>query len=69
MDGVDHFRGLMSYESSATEQAIASIESIPESGRGSASFDRALRLVPHVQLARAGWLHRLKGERYENPTD
>lgn len=69
MDRVDHFRGLMAYESWATEQAIASIESVPESGRGSAAFDRALRLIPHVQLARAVWLYRVKGAPYENPTD
>ncbi|MCE7973193.1 MAG: hypothetical protein DYG92_02535 [Leptolyngbya sp. PLA1] len=69
MHRIDHFRGLMAYESWATEQAIASIESVPESARGSASFDRALRLIPHVQLARAVWLHRLKGERYDNPKD
>jgi len=66
---LDHWRGMLAYETWANERAIASLESVPESARTSPAWDRAVRLIPHNQLARQVWLWRLSATAYESPRE
>ncbi len=66
---LDHFRGLLAYETWANAAAIASLETVPAPNRAGPAWDRACRLLPHNQLARRIWLNRIRGEAYESPTE
>ena len=67
--GVTRYRKLLAYEEEANRRVFESLESVPESERRSPPFDRAIRLLPHNQLARGIWLARLEGRPYERPSD
>lgn len=66
---VDYFRGLLACESEANRRAIDSLESIPADRRAGPAYERAMRLIPHCQVARRVWLWRLQGTAYESPTE
>lgn len=67
--GVSRFVRLLAYEVEAGRRALASLDSVPASGRQHACFERAIGVLSHVQLARFVWLARLEGRPYENPKD
>jgi uncharacterized damage-inducible protein DinB len=67
--GVSRYRRLLAYEQEANQRAIVSLESIPPTGQQHASFQRALQILPHNQLARSIWLARLEGRPYEAPKE
>jgi len=69
MDLVEHFRGMLAYETWANGASAASLESVPDQGRLHPSYDRAVRLIPHNLLARKVWLGRLRGEVPELPVE
>lgn len=59
MNLLDHFRGMMKAEAEANRRALESLDSVPLDGRDSPSFQRALEVMAHIQLARHVWLERL----------
>src|SRR2546423_6607282 len=67
--GVARYRRLLAYEQEANRLAFISLESVPDSGRTHASYQRAMQLLPHNQLSRSIWLARLEGRPYEPPKD
>src|SRR5262245_48976511 len=67
--GVTRYRKLLAYEQEANERALVSLDTIPATGRGHASYARAMGILPHNQLARSIWLARLEGKPYEVPQD
>jgi uncharacterized damage-inducible protein DinB len=57
---VDQYRRWFEYEKDAHRKAIASLEGVPEEGRTSESYRKALSLMGHLLAARRMWLHRLE---------
>jgi uncharacterized damage-inducible protein DinB len=62
-----HFRSMLDYEVWANARAIDSLESIPPDRRSGPAFDRAMRLIPHICLARGVWLSRLTATPHTMP--
>jgi len=67
--GIGRFRRQLDAEAWANDLVLQSLATIPESGRASPCFARAMQLLPHIQLARGVWLSRLKGEKYDMPAE
>jgi uncharacterized damage-inducible protein DinB len=69
----EQYRRWFEYEKDAHRKVLASFESVPEEGRRSEPFQKALTLMSHMAAARKAWLNRLGGpvERPANlfPTD
>ena len=54
----DRFRRWYEYEQDSHEKVIASLETIPRTCYGEASFRKAVDLFAHIAAARELWLHR-----------
>ena len=65
----ERYKKLLKFESEANRRTLESLASVPASQREKPQYDRAMQLLPHNLIARRVWLHRVKGETYENPTD
>lgn len=63
---VDQYRRWFEYEKDSHRKALASLESVPEEGRASEPYQKALSLMGHLLAARRIWLHRLDSS-YERP--
>lgn len=57
---VDQYRRWFDYEKDAHRKVLASLETVPEEGRASASYQKALDLMGHLLAARRVWLHRVE---------
>lgn len=66
---VGRYRTLLTFELEANRRTLDSLASVPASQRDKPQYDRAMRLLPHNMIARRVWLHRIKGESYENPEE
>lgn len=66
---VERYQKLLKFESEANRRTLESLASVPASQREKPQYDRAMQLLPHNFIARRVWLHRVKGETYDNPTD
>jgi len=58
---VDRFRHWFAHESHAHAKLFESLESVPDEGRSSAEYLRAVGLAAHLTAARSVWLFRLGG--------
>jgi uncharacterized damage-inducible protein DinB len=56
---IDHFKSLLAYETWANKAALDSLESVPPSARQALTYERALQVMSHNQLARRAWLNRI----------
>jgi uncharacterized damage-inducible protein DinB len=56
---IDRFRRWFDYEKDAHAKVLASLETVPESGRSAPEFQRALAIFGHMIAARRAWLGRL----------
>jgi uncharacterized damage-inducible protein DinB len=70
---VEQYRRWFEYEKDIHRKVLASFESVPDEGRRSEPFKKALTLMSHMVAARQMWLYRFGGpvERPANlfPTD
>ena len=57
---VDQYRRWFEYEKDSHRKALASLETVPEEGRGTEPYQKALNLMGHLLAARRTWLHRLE---------
>ena len=55
----DQYRRWYQYEKDVHRQVLDSLASVPEEGRGSAPYQKALDLMGHIVAARRMWLHRI----------
>lgn len=55
----DAYRRWFEYEKDSHRKVLESLETVPEEGRGSPSYQKALDLLGHIVAARRTWLHRL----------
>lgn len=69
MNSVERYQRLQAYETEATRRALDSLATIPDGNRRGPAYDRAVRLVPHIALARRIWLARLREVPHEMPGD
>jgi uncharacterized damage-inducible protein DinB len=58
---VGRFRHWFEQECDAIDRTIASLGAIPESGRESEEYRKALSILAHVIVARGVWLDRFRG--------
>ena len=56
---VDSFRRWFEYEKDSHRAVLKSLDTVPESGRQSEAYHKALGLVAHIVAARRVWLHRI----------
>ena len=56
---VEQYRRWFAYEKDSHRTVLASFETVPEGGRGSEPFQKAVNTVGHIVAARRIWLHRL----------
>ncbi len=55
---IEQFRRWFQYEEEMVAKTLASLESVPEEGRSTSDFQRALSIMAHVLAARQIWLER-----------
>jgi uncharacterized damage-inducible protein DinB len=63
---VEQYRGWFEYEKDSHRKVLASFETVPEEGRRSEPFQKAMNLMGHIVAARQIWLHRF-GAPVERP--
>ena len=56
---VDQYRRWFEYEKDSHRKVLESLETVPEDGRASEPYRKALNLMGHLVAARRIWLHRL----------
>ena len=59
---VAYFRRLFEYERDSNARSLASLDTVPPSGRERPEFRRALDLHAHIAASRLMWLYRLGAE-------
>jgi uncharacterized damage-inducible protein DinB len=59
---IQHFKTMLAYETWANKAALDSLESVPPSARQALTYERALQVMAHNQLARRAWLNRIHGK-------
>jgi uncharacterized damage-inducible protein DinB len=57
---VDQYRRWFDYEKDSHRKVLESLETVPEEGRASEQYQKALNLMGHLLAARRTWLHRLE---------
>ena len=65
---VDQYRRWFEYEKDSHRKVVASLEAVPEEGRDSEPYLKALRILGHVVAARRTWLFRF-GFTAERPAE
>ncbi len=55
---VEQYRRWFEYEKDSHRQVLDSFETVPEEGRGSEPFQKAMKTMGHIVAARRIWLHR-----------
>ena len=55
---VEQYRRWFTYEKDSYRKVLASFETVPEGGRGSEPFQKAMNTMGHIVAARRAWLHR-----------
>jgi uncharacterized damage-inducible protein DinB len=55
---IEQYRRWFEYEKDSYRKVLDSFETVPERGRGSEAFQKALNILGHVVAARRTWLHR-----------
>ena len=63
---VEQYRQWFEYEKDSHRKVLASFETVPEGGRRSEPFQKAMTLMGHIVAARQTWLHRF-GAPVERP--
>lgn len=66
MSLLEHYRTLYEYEKDCNQKMLAMLESVPETNRGDARFQRAVSLAYHLAAGRQRWLEYMEG-RGANP--
>jgi uncharacterized damage-inducible protein DinB len=56
----EQYRRWYTYEKEIHQKVLASLETIPESGRSSGAYLKIVELLAHLVAARRMWLHRLE---------
>ncbi len=56
---IEQYRRWFTYEKDSHRKVLASFETVPEGGRGSEPFQKAMNIMGHIVAARRLWLHRL----------
>jgi len=54
---VEQYRCWFEYEKDSYRKVLASFETVPEGGRGSEPFQKAMNTMGHILAARRVWLH------------
>src|SRR5438045_25838 len=62
MSLLEHHRGLYEYEKDCNQKMLAMLESVPESSRSDARFQRAITLADHLAAGREKWLDFMEGK-------
>ena len=62
MSLLESYRVLYEYEKDCNHKMLAMLESVPESGRSDARFQRAVTLASHLAAGRENWLDWMDGE-------
>ena len=57
---IDQYRRWFEYEKDSHRKVLESLETVPEEGRSSEPYRKALDLMGHLLAARRIWLHRLE---------
>ena len=57
---VDQYRRWFEYEKDAHRKVLESLETVPDEGRASEPYQKALNLMGHLIAARRIWLHRIE---------
>ena len=65
---VEQYRRWFEYEKDSHRKVLASFGTMPEEGRRSEPFQKAMNLMSHMVAARQTWLHRF-GASVERPTN
>ncbi len=58
---VGRFRHWFEQECDAIDKTIAALQSVPEQGRNSEEYRKALSILAHIVVARGIWLERCRG--------
>ena len=66
---VEQYRGWFEYEKDSHRKVLASLETVPEEGRRSEPFQKALNIMAHIVAARRMWLHRFEPSSFERPAN
>jgi uncharacterized damage-inducible protein DinB len=56
---VEQYRRWFEYETDSHRKVLASLETVPEDGRRSEPFQKAMNIMGHIIAARRTWLYRL----------
>jgi uncharacterized damage-inducible protein DinB len=56
---IDSFRRWFEYEKDSHRAVLTSLDTVPESGRTSEPYQKALNLLSHIVAARRVWMHRI----------
>ncbi len=56
---IEQYRRWFTYEKDSHRKVLASFETVPERGRSSEPFQKAMNIMGHIVAARRLWLHRL----------
>src|SRR5579875_1326471 len=65
---IDQYRRWFEYEKDSHRKVLESLETVPEEGRTSEPYRKALDLMGHLLAARRIWLHRLEPS-HERPAN
>ncbi len=57
------------YEKDTHRQVLASLETVPEDGRSSEPFQKAVNIMGHIIAARRMWLYRFEPSSFERPAE
>jgi uncharacterized damage-inducible protein DinB len=68
MNIIEHFQRVHLSDVQASARAVESLESVPDSSRGTPEYSRGLGVMAHVHIARRVWHERLHG-RVLKPAD
>jgi uncharacterized damage-inducible protein DinB len=66
---VEQYKRWFEYEKDSHRLVLASLEAVPEGGRGSEPFQKALSIMGHIIAARRMWLHRFEPLSFGRPTE
>ena len=56
---VEQYRRWFEYEKDSHRKVLESLETVPEAGRASEPYQKALNIMGHIVAARLTWMHRL----------
>jgi uncharacterized damage-inducible protein DinB len=66
---VEQYTRWFEYEKDSHRRALTSLDTVPEDGRGSEPYRKALSIMGHIIAARRIWLHRFWPSSFERPAE